>query len=159
DIACPGDGAADRVVGAGNLDAIAVVAHAAEALGIGADVIAQHLIAAGCAVEQHTVAVAGDDIERSRRGAADRVAAAVYLDADAIEGQGLATGEIGADVVAQHLIAAGCTVDQHTIFAISGNEVAGSRYGAANRVAGAGNLDAGAVGQDGGAGGIGADVV
>src|SRR5262249_2053248 len=120
--------------------------------------VTQDLI--GTAGDQHAgVVIAGDEVACPGRGAAHRVAGAADLDADAV-GQGLATGDIGANIVAQHLIATGAAVDQHAVIAVPGDEVACSGGGAADRVNAAAYLNAvAAVAQEAGAADSGADGV
>src|SRR5262249_22794189 len=127
--------------------------------GIGADEVAQHLIAAADAVDQHAIlAIAGNEVQSAAAGAADRVVDSEHLDTDAV-GHGGVPGVIGADMVAQHLNAGGAVIDQHPVFVIAGNHVAGRGGEAADRVVGTDNLDALPVAQPAVSGGIGADVV
>src|SRR5262249_33785374 len=125
-----------------------------------ADVVAQHLIAAGALIDQYApVAVAGDDVACPGPGTADRVIVAVELDANVAVAQRTVAASRGADGIAPHDVAdAG---DVHAMVAISGDQVACPGGGAADRVAVAiPHSDAVVmVSYCGGAGGIGADVV
>src|SRR5262249_49522380 len=127
---------ADHVAITGNCGANTTVGQGGGPGGIGADVVAQHLIAAAVVDQHAVVAIAGDDIACPGDGAADRVVIAVNLNAVVAVAQGAGAGGIDADGIAQQLIvAAGVLVDPHAVAAIAGDKVAGSRGGAADRVA------------------------
>src|SRR5207249_2980092 len=77
DIARAGGGAADDlIVGVDDVDAVVAVGEGAGAVGVGADVIALDERGGGAVADDvHAVGrVAGDDVARSRSGAADDVA-------------------------------------------------------------------------------------
>src|SRR5262249_347493 len=126
-----GDGTAHRVAGTIYLDADAVGQR--DAAETGTDQIAHHKIAAGAAVDFHTitVAIAEDEIGCPGGSAADCVVVAADLDA---------VGLVARDSVAQHEIAAAS--DQQAIANIAGEIVACQAGSAADRVVAAVHLDA-----------------
>src|SRR5579884_705 len=154
------DGAADGIVGALHLDAIAAIGQGGVAVSIEAQEVALDLIAAGAGVNEHAIAgVAGDGVACAGNAAADGVAAAGILNAYLVA-HSSGAGVVEADVIAQHLIAAGRAVQQDAIVAVAGDDVAGRRGSAANGISAAGDLDAvTAVGQSSGAVDIEADIV
>src|SRR5439155_1617222 len=121
------------------------------------------------------LAVARDDVGGRGRGAADGVVEGV-VDLDALEAvaHGGGGGDVGADVVALHLIVERAgdpeVADEHAVAAVAGDEVAGAgelsagvgARGTAHQVVVGGVEDRHArevVPQRGGAGGVGADEV
>src|SRR5579884_1743865 len=146
----------DRVVVSVHFDAD-VIAQGGGAAIIGADLVCLKEIAAAASGDQHTlVAIAGDKIDFVGSGAADGVASAGHLDADAVGQGGLAVGT-GADVICEHPIAADVLADQHAVPAIAGDNIAYS--GDADRVVVSVHLDADAIAQGSGAGSVHTDVV
>ena len=88
-VARPGGGAADRVVGRAVQDHDAAVvcrAVAQRAGGVGADVVALDLVGAGAAVADFDalLVVAGDQVARAGGGAADRVVGGAVQDPDTV---------------------------------------------------------------------------
>ena len=81
--------------------------------------------------------IAGDDVPRCRRGAADCIVRCTGLKADSVVGvtDGCRSCGIGANVVALYQVVIGAGVlDANAIVAVSGDDVPGPRRRSANRV-------------------------
>src|SRR5581483_7978946 len=104
------------------------LAHPGLAVDAQADEVAQQLIAAAAAVQQHAVAlVAGDEVADIVIGdavAANGVARALDFDAVAAIGYSCVAADVDADVVALHRLCAGRAVHQHAVAAVAGDDVA-----------------------------------
>src|SRR5262249_54454960 len=145
-VACPGGGAADGVaVAIPHSAAVVMVSYCGGDGGIGADVVARHLVIVAAAVDVNAAgAIAGDEVACSRGGAADGVAVATQDNAGAV-GQCCVAAESNADGVAQHSIST--AEEEQPGAVIAGDEVACPGGGAADRVAVSVQLNADAVGQ------------
>src|SRR5581483_11648068 len=121
-----------------------------------ANEVAQYVIAAGAAVQQHFIlAVAVDEVARRVIGpavTADGVARALHFDAIATIGKDHVAANVDADVIAVHRLCGGGAVQQHAIAAVAGDDVFIAQNTAAESVAAAGVLNADLVGHSRGAG-------
>src|SRR5262249_28838820 len=140
------------------------VAVAARAGVVGADEVAGHDVAggAGAADLSAVVAVAGDDVAGAGGRASDRVVGGGGSDDHALVdvAQRARPGQVGADEVALDDIVRGVAELQGDAeVVVAGDDVAGRRRGAANRIARRVDADAAVVAQGGRARSVGADKV
>ncbi len=166
--AAVGAGGADEVgCRAGNdLDADAVAQRRSATL-VGANVVTfDHVAGRAVVGDFHAgTAVAGDDVPRTGRRAADDIVGRTTVDRNAplAAGQGSRASGVGADVVTLHDVAVVATAaDEDAEYRVAGNDVARRRSRAADRIVGSAGRDVdakAAVAQRGGAGRVDANVV
>src|SRR5262249_12590666 len=154
---CPEGGAADGVVVATqHSDAVVTVSYCGGASGIGADVVAKHLIIVAAGDQNAVGAIAGNHVACSPGRGADGVAVSTQNNTGAV-GKCCVAAESNADGVAQCLIAT--AGDHQRGVVIAGDQVACPGGSAADRVAVSVQIDAAAVGQGLGTRDVGTDVV